>query len=350
MKNFAHKERPIVAVIFSVVWMAYAFVTATPSLGAPIEFNMTNTLGQPDTNAIKLYQVNSFANEDGSYTTVGVPKNIYPNTNGYVKTNLAAGTWLATNQFIASPYFTLPGASTGTGKGVVFNVDNTTNTYAFTKYIRSGYNIYNWYLGIMGINGTNGFGVITNNDGTVTLDGADFAPTEEMITNALGFFPLSPAQTTNLVTNSIGTATNTVFGWLGSAAFSNASAFQQTNANLTQFATLGITNFQKTNSALTDYIGLGTNFFYPRSNPSNFVTSTTAATYATTNQLATLSNSVTASFAALPIYAVYVSGNPNGSVVGTNVMIAVRTNNPLQPALYFHTMGTNNAWYQIIGP
>ena len=347
MKLFVHRNYPKkVAAIFSAVWMACVFVAATSSYGAYVEFTMTNSIGQPDTNYIKLYQVNSTANADGSYTSVGVPKNIYPNTNGYVKTNLAAGTWLATNSFIASPYFYLPGASQGTAKGVVFNVDNSTNTYPFTRYLRSGYNIYNWYLGVTGIIGTNGFTVITNNDGTVTLDGSDFAPTEEMITNALGFFPLSPTETTNAITNAVTTATNTLFALLGSAAFSNSAAFQPATTTLSNFSTLGITNFQKTNSVLTDYATLGTNAFYPRSNPSNFISGTLTNGFATTNALANLSNSVTASFAAIPIYAfAYNVGNPNGVLVWSNAALAISTNGDV----YWHPSGTNNSWSTLIG-
>lgn len=266
-------RRLIASATFWVI-VALAFC----SNAAPVTFTMTNSIGQADTNAIRLTQVNPHANADGSFQSVGVPFRITPNASGFVQTNLPSGTWLASNAFIVST-FSQPGAG-GSLQGVLFNVDNTQNTNPFTRYLRSGYNIYNWYLGITGIGGTNGFIIQTNGDGTITLDGSGFAPTVPQITNALGFLPLTPQQTTNLGISLTNGYTAIVF--------SNQAVYMHTNllpALTNKFATtnyaVGVSN------SLYALIQAGG---ASQTNGYTTIVFSNSAVYINTNQIAAVTN------------------------------------------------------------
>lgn len=179
------------------VFFAAAFFPVRAA-AANVTFAVTNSLGQPDTNNIKLVQVLPQVRADGSYVTTGYPFWISPtNPPGtYTVTNMTAGVWLAwsptmTNQFAPG----LPGGP----NGVMFLVDNSTNTYPFTRYPKSygngNYNVFNWFTGIINIIGTNGF-VITVTNGVATLDGSQFTATvtAASITNGLGYIPANTNQ------------------------------------------------------------------------------------------------------------------------------------------------------------
>jgi hypothetical protein len=98
--------------------------------------------GQPDTNAISVQALNPNANADGSYNSIGLPVWVLP---PYVWTNMYQGTWLASNSFICQAY-NGPGVI-GSSQGIIFAVDNTTNSYSFLRYPVSGYNVMNWFIG-----------------------------------------------------------------------------------------------------------------------------------------------------------------------------------------------------------
>lgn len=245
-----------------LVAMAFSCPAAT------VTFTMTNSFGQADTNFILVTPVNPHANADGSYVTAGIPFRLRPNSSGYVATNLPTGTYLATNRFIVSTFAAVGSGSGGTDQGILFNVDNTTNSYPFTRYLRSGYNIYNWYLGIMGISGTNGFLVITNGDGTVTIDGNNFAPSSNSIYSAVG--DLFATKTSLLTTSNrfqtfsptnSGTdgqfvsKTGTNAAWATASGGSGSNSVSSANATTATIATNGqnfsLTVFIQTNGITT---------------------------------------------------------------------------------------------------
>ncbi len=257
----------------SIAYVASAFMAMLFSLcasGATVSFYMTNSIGQPDTNSIKLFATSAYVRADGTIQTIGLPIVLYPNTNGYVATNLMAGNWLATNRFIVSN-FAIPGG-VGSSQGILFAVPNSTNTYTFGSLAIPGYNVFNYTPGVRTITGTNGFVVTpTNGQGDVLIDGNMFSPTAAMITNAIGFFPPSPAQVTNAITNIV----------------------IQTNNALV----LLIAGKQPANTTLSNLATMGTTNFYLNSNPSNYVTATVTNDLASTNfaQAQTKSNLVAGS-------------------------------------------------------
>src|SRR5579872_501846 len=103
------------------------FALCLTGRAATVTFTMTNSIGQPDTNAILLQPLASYANSDGSWNTAGTPFFIYPNTNGFISVTLNYGNWLATNSFICSQYVG-PG-NFGTSQGVIFAVPNSAGTF-----------------------------------------------------------------------------------------------------------------------------------------------------------------------------------------------------------------------------
>lgn len=214
---------------------------------APVWFAVTNSSGV-DTNYIRIQPLIPFGNANGSYTSLGVPFRIYPNANGYVITNLPPGTYSASNQFIVQNYFGL--GQPGTPSGIIFNVDTTTNVSSFLRYPRSstggGVNLYNWYMGITGIGGTNGFTVITNGDGTVTLNGENFTVSSNQIYQAgIGTFQ-TPDGGSNFfyanVTNVIVALADTNRSSVSTAAASTSRLTLTTNGPNVAFAALSQTN------------------------------------------------------------------------------------------------------------
>ena len=96
-------------------------ILALVTKSATVTFTMTNSIGQPDTNAILLQPLQAYANADGSWNTAGLPFKIFPNTNGYVATNLAYGNWLATNATLCGSLYSGPGL-TSTSQGIIIAI------------------------------------------------------------------------------------------------------------------------------------------------------------------------------------------------------------------------------------
>ena len=161
---------------------------------ANVSFVVTNTMtGQPDTNGIWIQALNPNANPDGSYNSVGLPTIIFP---PIVWTNMYQGFYSASNQFIVQSLLG-PGLP-GTSAGVIFAVDNSTNSYSFLRYPQSGYGVGNWYAGLAGAYGTNGINTgITN--GVLTIDGSGITASVSSngIQAALGYIPPSLPTITN---------------------------------------------------------------------------------------------------------------------------------------------------------
>jgi len=77
--------------------LAVLILSMLPMFGANVSFTCTTATGAANTNPLKITQVNPVANADGTYTTIGVPIRLVPNTNGYAITNLAQGNYSVTN-------------------------------------------------------------------------------------------------------------------------------------------------------------------------------------------------------------------------------------------------------------
>ncbi len=271
------------------LWLAVCLLTShfslLPSPAANVRLYFVKPFSTDlDTNAMITWQISSNVLANGGVQPQGLPKRVIPGTNG-LATNFFGIGWYAVSNVVNSH------------TPIVINVyDGTTALYDYTNLLQSGFNTY-----------------------AVTVYGTNPPPTFAEITNGLGFLPLTPAQTTNVATNAIGTATNTVFGWLGSAAFVSTNSFYRTNQPL-----------QAGSTALTNFATFGTNFFYPRSNPSNFVTATVTNGLATSNQMVSATNTV---FGWL------------GSAAFVSTNFFYRTNQPLQAGstalTNFATFGTN---------
>lgn len=156
---------------------------------ATVTFTMTNSLGQADTNSIKIIPIAAYINADGSVQPRGVPFLIYPNSSGFVATNLPYGNYQATNKFLVANYAT-PGGY-GSWAGIIFAVPQSAGTYSLGQLAIPGYNVFNY-------------------------NGAAFTATYSNIIAALGYVPLSALQSTNLVlqlaqTNIYVPGTNIVF-------------------------------------------------------------------------------------------------------------------------------------------
>lgn len=247
---------------------------------ATVTFTLTNSLGVPDTNGIKIFPIAPYINADGSVQTTGRPFVINPNSSGFVSTNLAQGNYLATNQFIVNNYFG-PG-NFGTSQGIIFAVPNNSSTYPFGLLAISGYNVFN-YNGI-GSAATNTFsvGVGTNifvqtNNNSFTLQ----VPTQSFLTNGLAstnyvgqnYYPTSnpsgfvPATITNnfATINYVNTATN---GFTDKSITNNLATKTYVNAATNGFTDPSITN----GFATLDYVNTATNGFIGRSITNNFAT------------------------------------------------------------------------------
>ena len=112
--------------------IALLFLTFTlTSRAAYVSFVFTNSTGQPDTNAFKVTPVSGpIANADGSFTSIGLPIRITPESNGRATNYLAQNNYVASNSFL--------------GQGIVFRVpvDTSTNVYSCYDLRISGYNIF----------------------------------------------------------------------------------------------------------------------------------------------------------------------------------------------------------------
>jgi hypothetical protein len=150
------------------------------SQAAMISFQMTNSVtGLPDTNVIQVFSCGP-VQANGTVYTTGLGKRVQPNTNGYAVIKLEQNNYLATNAYL--------------GRGYIFRApldSSTNNTYqsAGASCLISG---LNYFVNLV-------VGDATNQN--VTLN---------QVTNALGFTPVSAAQSTNIVLSLANYPTNYV--------------------------------------------------------------------------------------------------------------------------------------------
>ncbi len=159
--------RTLKNIILQLVILPVAILYAR---AATVNFELTNSLGQPDNTPILLQPIASYINADGSIQTTGLPFWIYP-TNGVISTNLMMGNWLATNSTIVSQY-TGPGQP-ATSQGLIFGVPSGSGSYSIGQLAISGYNVYNY-------------------------NGLAFTLSASNIFSSIGYTPLTPQQVTNL--------------------------------------------------------------------------------------------------------------------------------------------------------
>lgn len=300
MKNNLHWSRwSLGSIARFAAFLACGFGAMLSAQAATVTFPLTNYFQSPFTNTgVRVFPVATPILANGQPIITGLPTPLRMATNGVATTNLLGGNYLLTN--------------TSPAIGILFAVPNSTNTYDVTALAISGYNTFNYTPGVSSVIGTNG--IVTtpaNGKGDVIIDGAAFAPTFSQITNSLGFLPLTPTQTTNAITNAVYNATNSVASWL--------TAYQFGSVALSNFATLG------------------TNFFYPRSNPSNFVTATITNGLATINYVNTATNTLylllgTAAFSNATAF--YLNSNPSNYVTAS-------VTNGLATTLFVQTLSTN---------
>lgn len=110
-------------------------VAASVSEAATITFSFTNRItGQPLTNSVKFIPVTGPTMANGAVLTRGPAINITPNpTNGVGVVNLLQGHYLATNAHL--------------GKGILFSVPLSSDTYTLQQLAISGYNTYVYNVG-----------------------------------------------------------------------------------------------------------------------------------------------------------------------------------------------------------
>ena len=158
--------------------------------GSYVTFSFTNSVGQPDTNAFRVIPISGpVANADGSFTTIGLPIKVSPDSNGYAIKYLAQNNWLATNQFL--------------GSGIVFRVPDGAVTNSMYDLRISGFNTFVTILINTNANSGGGSGTTYTND----------------LTGLPGV--VNPA-TASIGTNLSSLAT---VASLGTSAYSNAAAF-----------------------------------------------------------------------------------------------------------------------------
>lgn len=243
----------------------------TVSHAANINIALTNWFGgTPYTNSgVRVVQISTNMLANGTAVQIGLPQRVTLSTNGTATlTNLLEGNYLLTN---SSPYL-----------AIAFQSPPGDDTYNLADVRLPGYNAF-FFTGVRSVTATNGLSVNQTN-GNVVIDGSGFTPTEAMITNALGFFPLSPTEVTNAITNAITTLSNSIV----------ITGFQPASANLTNWSNLS-TNFlttlsngfvlaiQGTNTALLAALATQSN---------NLVTAIQATNTALLSSQATLSNNV----------------------------------------------------------
>lgn len=95
---------------------------------ATITFTFTNSLGNADTNAVIIYPISSPVRADGGYHITGVPVKVRPNSDGMGSVRLMEGNYVATNAFL--------------GQGIIFDSDNSLNTYSLYDREISGGNVF----------------------------------------------------------------------------------------------------------------------------------------------------------------------------------------------------------------
>lgn len=223
------------------------------SQAAIVSFTLTNSVGQPDTNAFLVIPVSTPINASGGYVQTGIPVRMVPNSSGYSQTNLLVGNYIATNAYIKTVLFRAP------------------DDFGQTIYP----------LNTLLISGANTFVTI--------IYGTNPPPTLNALTNSLGYMPLQTNQNITIKGDATGsgntniplvitnlpmvqvaglpaTLTNlyNITNALGSSAWSNAGSFYPMNLNPSNYVqyttwTNGSNNFSITIAALS--VGVSNNNF-----------------------------------------------------------------------------------------
>lgn len=156
---------------------------------AMISFQMTNSIGLPDTNLIKVFSCGP-VQANGSVYTTGVGYRVQPNTNGYAQIFLEQNNYLATNAFL--------------GQGYIFRapLDASSN------------NVYQSAGPSCLISGLNYFVNLT------VGSSSNYPVTLNQITNALGYNPPSLPAVTNIAQSVTNGYTSIVFS--NPASFTSA--------------------------------------------------------------------------------------------------------------------------------
>lgn len=298
--------------ILALVGLAVLFAVA--ARGATVTFTMTNSLGQPDTNRIRLQPLASYANADGSWQTTSPPFWIYPNTNGIVSTNLGYGNWIATNGFICSQ-FVGPG-QVGTSQGIIFAVPNSSGSFTFGQLAISGYNVYNY-------------------------NGASFTVSASNIFSAIGYTPLTPQQVTNLFLLS---NTNQYFVGTNIVANTNGGNITYQVPNQT-FLTNGLVTSAVTNGlATTNFAILMTNGFtgIVFSNPAAYATPVLATNIAFAQ--ATNQGAMNTNFTSGATNTVYLNVAANLTSASNSLQSSIVASNSSQSSALL--AATNSLWVQ----
>lgn len=201
--------------------------SASSAPAAFVYFQFTTATGAANTNWFKITQCSATANADGTYTTLGIPIRITPNSSGYAVTNLQQNNYLVTNA-LGGPQ------------------------YVIRVPLDSGPTLYNGSCTYFTC--TNGLIISSSSSGLntfVTIEyGTNPPPTYNEITNSLGFLPASITQLntasnhlqTNLTAN-LTTASNGLQAQITSATNSGITAATATNISRQMLVTMGaITN------------------------------------------------------------------------------------------------------------
>ena len=159
--------------------------------GAIVSISFTNSIGQPDTNAVKLIPVARPIMANGGFSTAGPGIISYPNTNGWTTNWLSSGAWLVTNSFL--------------GQGILFAVPTTTNSYVLGVNLQpiSGFNLFNY---------TPGVNLITSTNASVNVTTGPFGVVDLSISNISVTLAASAVYATNA--GIAATATNSIYAGL----------------------------------------------------------------------------------------------------------------------------------------
>ncbi len=200
---------------------AFCFLlSAFTASAANVRTYFINTFtGDRDTNYVVATKISSNILSSGGVIAQGIPTRLVM-TNG------------ASTNFFASGFYSLVNSSLG--KGVVINVsDNGAQLYDYTNLLYSGFNTY------------------------ATVYGSNLPPTYDNVTNALGFLPLTPTQTTNAIlqaSNALQAAIDAIDTGGGTNGGSATNVYFLDSSTI-NWSTTGGSNVAKLNVQVTnDYI------------------------------------------------------------------------------------------------
>jgi hypothetical protein len=118
------------------LFLLLLFVSAGPA--ATITFNVTNSVGQPDTTPFQILPLSTPLVVSNSYFVTGLAIQLTPDTNGYCQTNLMIGEYAVTNRFFVNQF------SGQSSRGVIFVVTNSVGTYNFASLVVSNACQFAW--------------------------------------------------------------------------------------------------------------------------------------------------------------------------------------------------------------